>query len=101
MSKREIHKILIPRMKNAGFNIGEQAVILSILKDLSTINGSEIEVMEGTTKSMEQKIGLKDSHSYLPLTWDTFRSISKADVLVWGGGICSRMKQAHWIFHIT
>jgi len=81
-----LNKILISRMKNADFNIGEQAVLSSILKDLSKLNGSKVEVLENTEKSLKQKYGIKASHSYLPISLKTLRSISKANVLVWGGG---------------
>lgn len=81
-----ITRILVSRMKNADFNIGEQAVLSSILKDLSMLNSAEVEVLENPTKSLNQKFGLKASHSYLPFSLRTLRSIMKADVLIWGGG---------------
>lgn len=36
--------ILVLRMKNADFNIGEQAVLSSILNDLSQLNNFQVEV---------------------------------------------------------
>jgi len=81
-----INKILVSRMKNADFNIGEQAVLWSILKDLSELNSSTVEVLENKTKSLNQKCGRKASHSYLPFSLRTLRSIMKAEVLIWGGG---------------
>ena len=81
-----INKILVSRMKNADFNLGEQAVLWSILKDLSELNSSTVEVLENKTKSLNQECGRKASHSYLPFSLRTLRSIMKAEVLIWGGG---------------
>ena len=79
-------KIIISRMKNADFNIGEQAVLSSLITDLSTLENTDIGVLENPAKSVQQQSQRNSSSFSLQNLIRNLRSISKANVLLWGGG---------------